>query len=58
MVKNTLNQNANYRQKLIDIIEPDFNFSNKPINRSKVVKNNNNDNKSNKSQLLFELKKK
>ena len=57
MTKNNLNQNANYREKLIDIIEPDFIFSTKPINRLKVTKNRNNSNHLNKSQLIFDLKK-
>jgi DNA polymerase len=38
MTKKTLNQNAKYVQELIDTIEPDFIFSNKPINRFKVIK--------------------
>ena len=33
MTKKALNQNSKYTQELIDIIEPDFIFSNKPINR-------------------------
>ena len=33
MTKKTLNQNGKYVQKLIDIIEPDFSFNHKPINR-------------------------
>ena len=57
MTKNNLNQNANYRQKLIDMIEPDFIFSTKPINRLNVTKNTNNSNHLNKSQLIFDLKK-
>ena len=38
MTKKSLNQNAKYVQKLIDIIEPNFIFENKPINRFKIVK--------------------
>ena len=57
MTKNNLNQNANYRQKLLDMIEPDFIFDTKPINRLKVTKNTNNSNHLNKSQLIFDLKK-
>ena len=57
MTKDNLNQNANYRQKLIDMIEPDFIFSTKPINRLNVTKNTNNSNHLNKSQLIFDLKK-
>ena len=38
MTKKTLNQNSKYVQKLIDSIEPNFFFSDKPINRFKEVK--------------------
>ena len=33
MAKKTLNQNGKYVEELINFIEPDFNFKNKPINR-------------------------
>ena len=39
MTKNVLNQNAKYVQELIDAIEPDFVFSDKPINRFKITIN-------------------
>ena len=39
MTKRTLNQNAKYVQELIDLIEPDFKFFNKPRNRLKAVNN-------------------
>ena len=39
MTKKGLNQNAKYVQEFIDIIEPNFIFENKPINRFKIVKN-------------------
>ena len=39
MTKKALNQNSKYARKLIDIIEPDFIFSNKPINRFKNQNN-------------------
>ena len=39
MTKKALNQNSKYTRKLIDIIEPDFIFSNKPINRFKNQNN-------------------
>ena len=39
MTKKGLNQNAKYVQELIDIIEPNFIFENKPINRFKIDKN-------------------
>ena len=38
MTKKGLNQNAKYVQEFIDIIEPNFIFENKPINRFKIVK--------------------
>ena len=38
MTKKSLNQNAKYVQEFIDIIEPNFIFENKPINRFKIVK--------------------
>ena len=38
MTKKGLNQNAKYVQEFIDIIEPNFSFENKPINRFKIVK--------------------
>ncbi len=39
MTKKGLNQNAKFVQELIDIIEPNFIFENKPINRFKIVRN-------------------
>ena len=38
MTKKGLNQNAKYVQEFFDIIEPNFIFENKPINRFKIVK--------------------
>ena len=40
-----LNQNAKYDQRFLDKVEPKFEFSNKPINRLKVVKENSIQNK-------------
>ncbi len=57
MTKRTLNQNAKYVQKLIDTIEPDFSFAIKPLNRFKIIKNNQNDIAQSKALKLFELKK-
>ena len=54
MTKKTLNQNAKYVHELISTIEPDFNFSNKPINRLKIIETYN-DNNSEKSKLLKDL---
>ena len=52
MTKKHLNQNAKYVQKLINTIEPDFLFNDKPINRFKVLQNN-----KDKSEKLLDLKK-
>ncbi len=57
MTKRTLNQNGKYVQELINIIEPDFIFDNKPVNRLKSVRNiYSNDGKS-KIELISNLKK-
>jgi len=56
MTKKTLNQNGKYVQELINSIEPDFNFGNKPINRFKVIEKNNNIEKQNKVDLISRLK--
>ena len=37
MTKNTLNQNSKFVQKMIKIVEPDYLFSNRPINRFKLI---------------------
>ena len=52
MSKKPLNQNSKYVQKLINTIEPDFLFNDKPINRFKVLQNN-----KDKSEKLLDLKK-
>ena len=56
MTKKVLNQNGKYVQELIDNIEPDFIFANKPINRFNLVKNNNNIIGQNKTEQLLQLK--
>ena len=58
MTKKTLNQNAKYVQKLINIIEPDFVFSEKPINRFKTNKKINEKSVENKTVELSKLKEK
>ena len=58
MTKKTLNQNAKYTEQLIDLIEPDFNFSNKPLNRFKIEEIDNENNYQNKMEKLSKLKKK
>jgi|TARA_B100001093_G_C26736531_1_gene974693 DNA polymerase len=56
MTKKILNQNGKYVQELLDIIEPDFIFSNKPINRFNIIENNSNEIKLNKIEKLLKLK--
>ena len=51
MTKKTLNQNDINVQELTDIIEPDFKFNDKPINRFNIIKQD-------KTKQLLELKKK
>ena len=58
MTKKILNQNAKFVQTLIDTIEPNFNFSNEPINRLKTIKNNESNNNNNKIKKLSDLKEK
>ena len=55
MTKKTLNQNGKYVQELIDTIEPNFIFENKPINRFKVIES---DTKKDKTKELLILKNK
>ena len=57
MTKRTLNQNSKSIQKLIDIIEPDFIFSEKPLNRIKTINISENVDDSQKLEKLEELKK-
>ena len=57
MSKRVLNQNSKYVQELIDMIEPDFIFNDKPINRLKIVKKDENTYQK-KINELSELKKK
>ena len=56
MTKKALNQNAKYVQEIIDTVEPDFIFRNKPINRFKVLEDNEDITNKNKYKLLLDLK--
>ena len=58
MTKKDLNQNAKFEQELIDTFEPNFIFSEKPLNRFNSTKNNNNLEILNKAEKLSELKSK
>ena len=57
MIKKVLNQNGKYVQELLNFIEPDFIFSNNPINRFKVAKAEKDNLIQNKHEQLLELKK-
>ena len=58
MTKKVLNQNTKFKQLLINTFEPDFTFSNKPINRLNINKNTDPKNLLSKAEKLSELKKK
>ena len=58
MTKKALNQNGKYVQELVNTIEPDFIFTNKPVNRFEVIESNNSEITQNKSEQLSNLKKK
>ena len=53
-----LNQNAKYDQRFLDKVEPKFEFSNKSINRLKVIQENSIQNKTAKAERILALKKK
>ena len=56
MAKKTLNQNDKYVQEFINNVEPDFVFSDRPINRLRISRIKNNNFKINKTQELIKLK--
>ena len=58
MTKKMLNQNAKYDQRFLDKVEPKVEFSNKPINRLKIEKENSLQNKTTKEERILSLKKK
>ena len=58
MTKKVINQKGIFDEELINTIEPNFVFKNKPINRFNIIKNNSDPNQFNKSELLSELKNK
>ena len=58
MIKKMLNQNAKYGQKFLDKVKPKFEFSNKPINRLKVARENDGQDKAEKEKRILRLKKK
>jgi uracil-DNA glycosylase family 4 len=58
MTKKVINQKDKFDEELINTIEPNFVFKNKPIDRFNIVDENNNHSPTDKSELLEELKKK
>mgnify|MGYP001162797893 FL=1 len=58
MTKKALNQNGKYVQEFIDVIEPDFIFSTKPINRLNIIETEKENFSQNKIEELSTLKKK
>ena len=56
MTKKVINQKGILNDELIDTIEPNFIFKNKPINRFKIVKDSIADNQTVKHELLIKLK--
>ena len=58
MTKNVINQKGKLVEGLVNTIESNFVFKNKPINRFNVTDENNDYNQADKSKLLEALKKK
>ena len=57
MTKKMINQKGKFDEQLIDTIEPNFVFKNKPINRFNIIENSNDYDQTNKAELLEKLKK-
>ena len=57
MTKKMINQKGKFDDELVNIIEPNFIFKDKPINRFNTVENSNDYHQANKVELLEELKK-
>ena len=57
MTKKMINQKGKFDDELINTIEPNFIFKDKPINRFNTVENSNDYHQANKVELLEELKK-
>ena len=58
MIKKVINQKGKLDEQLIDTIEPNFVFKNKPINRFNIIENSNDSDQTNKAELLEKLKNK
>ena len=57
MIKKVINQKGKLDEQLIDTIEPNFVFKNKPINRFNIIESSNDTDQTNKAELLDKLKK-
>ena len=57
MIKKVINQKGKLDEQLIDTIEPNFVFKNKPINRFNIIESSNDNDQTNKGELLEKLKK-
>jgi len=57
MTKKVINQKGKLDEQLIDTIESNFIFKDKPINRFNIIENSSDNNQANKSKLLEILKK-
>ena len=57
MTKKVINQKGKFDDELINTIEPNFVFKNKPINRFNYIENDKNEKQTDKSELLKNLKK-
>ena len=57
MIKKLINQKGKLDEQLIDTIEPNFVFKNKPINRFNIIESSNDTDQTNKAELLEKLKK-
>jgi uracil-DNA glycosylase len=57
MTKKAINQKGKLDEELINTIEPNFVFKDKPINRFNIVENSDDNNQADKTDLLQELKK-
>ena len=56
MTKKVINQKGKLDEELINTIEPNFIFKDKPINRFNIVKNSHDNNQTDKSGLTREIK--
>ena len=56
MTKKLINQKSKFDEELINTIQPNFIFKNKPINRFNIVENNDHSHQTSKAELLNELK--